>query len=301
MDSNKKNAFVFKLTGIIILAILAMAALNHTRQRPVSSTVPAVDTSVSPMPFTEIRTDVPINTVADRAKARVNQLSKVSLFAKVSTKPSEKIRRAAEDSISRLKRIRECEKNPTLACPVASAELKREAELEPSGYSNKLADETIAALAFLKALAEAEAREHRRPTFSVEAVSRAYVRHRDDNVREQALALASLIVDSEPQAVVEIASRALSATVSGALAEQALDLMYATRGANPALVDQTLVRTLSVGGWDVRDAIAGRILPFISAENRQAIVKVLERAPNRSKLALHLKLGIEEFDRMERL
>ena len=187
--------------------------------------------------------------------------------------------------------------NPWLGCPIDSAVAK----LEPAGYSNLLVDETVQELAFLKALAEAEARDYRRPTFSVEAVSRAYIRHRDDNVREQALQLASLLIETEPRAVVEIASRALSATISGPLADQALDLMYATRSANPNLVDRTLLRTLKVGGWDVRDTVAGRILPFISTENRQAFAAVLEKAPNRSKLALHLKLGIEEFDRMERL
>ncbi len=292
MDSRDGNALVFKLTGICILAILAMAALNQTRLRPTEASIDAV---------AETSESLPVNAVADLAKARVNKLTQISALSKISTKSSEKVKSAAEDSIARLKTIRACEKSPELPCLVDSAFRSASSKVEPAGYSNALVDETVGELAFLKALADFEAREHRRPTFSVEAVARAYIRHRDDNVREQALALASLIVESEPRAVVEIASRALSVTVSGPLADQALDLMYATRAANPRLVDQTLIRTLKVGGWDVRDTVAGRILPFISAENRHDFAKVLEKAPNRSKLALHLKLGIEEFDRMERL
>ena len=297
MDSHDRNAFAFKLTGIVILAILATAAINQTRSKPAPSMVPQAIEA----PSSETVVDPPVNAVVDRARARVNKLSLGSKLATslapISTRASGQVRQAADDSISRLKRIRGCEKSPGLGCPIESAAVRK----DPAGYSNTLVDETVNELAFLKALAEAEAREHRRPTFSVEAVAKAYIRHRDDNVREQALLLASLIVESEPLAVVEIATRALSATISGPLADQALDLMYATRSANPELVDQTLIRTLKVGGWDVRDVVAGRILPFISSENRHAFAAVLEKAPNRSKLALHLKLGIEEFDRMERL
>lgn len=283
--------------SVIVIAISASAWLVHVRTLRAAAPAVAVETPPSSNPDVEpAPATVQSAPVALRAQARVERLQPERIKP-ISLKTPEPIRVAADESISRLKKIRACEKRPSAVCPIHTAITNASA----AGYSNQLVDETIAELAFLKALAKSEASENRVPTFSVGEVASAYIKHRDDNVREQALGLTELLIKTEPAKVVDIASRALKSTISGPLAAQALELLEASREANPLLVDKTLLSALKSGGWDVRDAVADKLLPFLTPGNRDTFSHVLAQAPPRSKLRLRMRLNIEEFDRMDRL
>ncbi|CAN5391592.1 hypothetical protein BH10BDE1_BH10BDE1_19180 [soil metagenome] len=294
----KSNARLSMQVGAVV-AIAITASVWLLSARSVHAVAPSVASDVTSAANPEIEPAPPTvqsAPVALRAQARVNRLQP-SGIKPISLKTPEPIRAAAEESVSRLKKIRACEKNPSEACPIHTAITNASA----SGYSDQLVDETIAELAFLKALAQSEVSEKRVPTFSVGEVAGAYIKHRDDNVREQALGLAELLVKTEPAKVVDIASRALKSTISGPLAAQALELLEASREANPVLVDKTLLSALRSGGWDVRDAVADRLLPFLTPGNRDSFSRILADAPPRSQLRLRMRLNIEEFDRMDRL
>lgn len=279
----------FEIAGVLVVAVVAMAVVMRF----------APPSLPSPPPPAAADVVAESNPISERARSRVQHLKqpqgpKVPISAHAMKTA---VTSAAEESISRLKLIRSCEKSPNALCPVNHVM----ARTSPDGYDALLVEQTVGELAFLKALAE-DARQTGRPLdFSVGNVAAAYIRHRNDDVRERALELAALLTVSEPKVVVEVASRAVQTTVSGPLAVRALDLLASTREANPRLVDQTVLQALRTGGWDVRDAVAERILPFVTRENRGTLERILAKTPIRSKRALHLRLNLEEFDRMERL
>jgi hypothetical protein len=295
---NSNARLTAQIAAVIAVAIVASVSL--VRSRTARTDVARLEISESAvdanLAFEPAPTTVQSEPVAARAQARVDRLLPGGIKP-ISIKTPEPVQAAAAESVSRLRKIRACEKNPSAACPIHSAV----ATATPSGYSDQLVDETIAELAFLRALAKSEARENRPATFSVAEIASAYIKHRDDNVREQALGLAALLVKTEPGTVVDIATRALKSTISGPLASQALDLLEVSRDANPRLVDKSLLQALKTGGWDVRDAVAEKLLPFLTPGNRDRFSHILAEAPVRSKLALRMRLNIEEFDRMDRL
>jgi hypothetical protein len=232
------------------------------------------------------------------------------------TQPAEFARKALRDAVSnkaelpiesasidRLKKIRQCEKSEmsdaveVSDCQVADLLNKT----TPSGQAQALVDATVWELAFLRAIAEEDIQIGRASKVPLSKLATLYIKHPDDNVREQALFIAALLPSREAATVVQIAVQTLRTTVSGPLTVQALHLMKDARSANPELVDTTLRAALKTGGWEVRNAVATEILPFLTHENRKSFEQILAAAPVRSKLALHLRLGLEEFDRMERL
>ena len=296
-----------EVIGVCLLAVLASAALVHYRSRSAvvaeisltaNSVLPGADevqlaiSQHEPTPPT-----LDSRLVAERAEARVRRELVLSDSAVTRSAVAAVIRPAAAVAIDRLKSIRACEKNPSAHCPIQHAM----AVADASGYGQLLVEQTVAELAFLNALAAETRREGKAPGFSIAALAGAYIKHPDDNVREQVLAMAALLSKYEAGAAVEIAARAVDSTVSGPLAAQALEVLANCRDANPRLVDKTLKQALKAGGWDVRDAVAEKILPFLTHENRNSYAEIMRQAPVRSKLALHLRLNLEEFDRMERL
>ncbi len=271
--------------AVCLVGLLAGAALVHLRTGSSVSADPAIPS---------LPANVDVDAVALRARARVE-------IAKA-TERAQSAKHVAVTSpdvaaIDRLKNLRKCEKVESSDCLVGSLIVKN----EPAGYHQQLAEETVSELAFLKALATDDLQNRGETRIPLLSLSSAYIKHPDDNVREQALGLATLLSSRDAGATLQIASRALRTTVSGPLTTQALKLMAPSRSANPELVDKTLREVLKTGGWDVRNAIAAEILPFITQENRNSFAQILAEAPVRSKLALHLRLGLEEFDRMERL
>lgn len=294
-----------QISIVVAIAVIAVVGLIELRSKmgPVTrvesaraATEVSEVTGVSPADETlaEIEREVPpelqASGVAARAEDRVSRVTKLN-----------KVQAATRETISRLKSIRACERDSSnwskKECPVQVLRARAEAD----GYESLLVDQTVSELAFLKAIAAEEARRGLKPSFSVREVAGAYIKHRDDNVREQALGLAALMTSTEPKAAVGIASQAIESTVSGPLAVQALQILREARDGDPKRVDQTLIRALKRGGWEVRDAVAENILPFITSKNRNAFSKLLRETPVRSKMALHLRLNIEEFDRFERL
>lgn len=285
------------ITATALIAILGLFELRAkmgpvARATSVASSSSEVEADSSPE--VEVEREVPeelrASGVTARAEDRVARVTKLN-----------KVQAATKETISRLKSIRACEKDSAQwsrkECPIGALRARAEAD----GYESLLVDQTVSALAFLKAIAAEEARRGLKPSFSVREVAGAYIKHRDDNVREQALGLASLLTVTEPRVAVAVASQAIESTVSGPLTVQALQILREAREGDPKRVDQTLIRALKRGGWDVRDAVAENILPFITSENRNAFSKLLRESPVRSKMALHLRLNIEEFDRFERL
>lgn len=290
------------LAGFALAGALAGGAAfvhrHHDREQVV---VPAAPSNVPTAP-----SDTDSASIALRAKARVEvaraQAKAVSPAAGAApitggASPAVKVTSPTSAAIEKLKEIRKCEKVETADCPVGSLLAKE----FPGGYHDLLTQGTVNELAFLKALAEDDIQNGRETSVPVAALSTAYVKHPDDNVREQALLLASLLPPKDAGTVVAVAARAVRTTVSGPLTTQALRLMAQNRSANPKLIDGTIKRLLRTGGWDQREAVAAEILPFITRENRDSFAKLMAKAPVRSKVALHLRLGLEEFDRMERL
>lgn len=239
---------------------------------------------------------IDVDAITERAKARV---AAVRDRERVDSKTGLILEAAAVD---RLRQIRSCEKQDGASCAIDGFSQKDGVQSEgPSAYQDALAELTIGELAFLRALAEDDIKNGRESRVPIASLAKAYVQHRDDNVREQALKLAELLPIRDAEIAASVAVRAVQTTVSGPLAVQALRLMAQTRAADPRLVDRTVLEALQTGGWDVRDAVAAEILPFLTRENRKSFEQILASAPPRSKLALHLRLGLEEFDRMERL
>lgn len=304
MKSNMKSNSV-QIAVVVGAALIAMGGLYQLREKmgPVSRPQVSQETSQEAAPTAFDGADsggadierrepeeLQASGVAARAADRVVRAAKLG-----------KVQVATKETIARLKSIRACEKDSsTLSrkdCPVNALRARAEAD----GYEALLVDQTVSELAFLKAIAVEESRRGLAPSFSVREVAGAYIKHPDDNVREQALSLAALLVKNEPAAAVGIAAQAIASTVSGPLTVQALHILREARDGNPRLVDRTLFRALTRGGWEVRDAVAENVLPFITSENRNAFSKLLRESPVRSKMALHLRLNIEEFDRFERL
>ncbi len=214
------------------------------------------------------------------------------------------VQNAASAALARLVDVRKCERlagalRPDLktACPVGHPAALASA----SGYSDLLVEQTVAELAFLKQLALHARSERQADPYDLAQVARVYVKHSDDNVREQALSIASLMAERDGKEALAIAAFAIRSTVSGPLASQALKLLGQQRTHDPQLVDQAVTQALKTGGWDVRDAVASQLLPFITAETKDEFAKILASEPVRSKIALHIRLNLEEFDRMERL
>ncbi len=280
--------------AVCLVSLVAGATLVHFRNGSSASAEPT-GSSPDSAPAEEtpsVPASVDVDSVAFRARARVE----IAKTAAQGQNANDQIV-AHDAAIERLKRLRKCEKAESSDCPVGSLRAKS----DPYGYYQLLTEETVSELAFLKALAMDDLQNRGETHIPVLSLSNAYIKHPDDNVREQALGLATLLSNRDADSVLQIASRALRTTVSGPLTTQALRLMAQSRSANPGLVDKTLREILKTGGWDVRNAVAAEILPFITHENRNSFAQILAEAPARSKLALHLRLGLEEFDRMERL
>ncbi len=283
--------------SVCLVSLLAGAALVHFR----SGSSPALEQSSESLgnePAEDAPT-VPANVDSDAVALRATARVGIAKATEQATLGKDQVPAKAADvaAIDRLKSLRKCEKVESSDCPVGSLMAKS----DPAGYHQLLAEETVSELAFLKALAMDDMQNRGDTQIPLLSLSTAYIKHPDDNVREQALGLAALLPSRDASVTVEIASRALRTTVSGPLTTQAIRLMAQSRSANPELVDKTLRDVLKTGGWDVRNAVAAEILPFITHENRNSFAKILAEAPVRSKLALHLRLGLEEFDRMERL
>jgi hypothetical protein len=217
-------------------------------------------------------------------------------------------REEAQRAMSRLIATRKCERvagsivsgNPSgiqSACPTDHPLALATA----SGYSDLLTQQTVNELAFLKQLAIYARSERHSDPFDLVQVAKVYIQHPDDNVKEQALEIAALLQDRDGKEALTIATKAIDSTVSGPLALQALSLLSLHRDFDQQLVDKTVTAALKDGGWHVRDAVASQLLLFITPSTRAEFVQILAREPVRSKVALHIRLNLEEFDRMERL
>jgi hypothetical protein len=171
----------------------------------------------------------------------------------------------------------------------------------PSGYIDLLSQQTVNELAFLKQLALYARSERQSDPFDLVQVAKVYTQHPDDNVKEQALEIAALLPERDVKEALKVATTAMNSTVSGPLALQALSLLILHRDQDPHLVDKTVTAALKDGGWHVRDAIASQLLPFITPSTRAEFVQILASEPVRSKVALHIRLNLEEFDRMQGL
>lgn len=170
-----------------------------------------------------------------------------------------------------------------------------------SGYSDLLVTQTVHELAFLKQLAIYARTENQADPFNLAQVAKVYIQHSDDNVKEQALEIAALVQARDGKEALYVATKAVESTVSGPLALQALALLSLHRDHDPRLVDKTVTSALKNAGWEVRDAVASQLLPFITPSTRPEFAQILASEPVRSKVALHIRLSLEEFDRMERL
>lgn len=249
-----------------------------------------------------------LNATAQFARAKVDALLKAQKSAP-SGGAIKSVQAPAEQALQRLVQVRQCEKlagalnRKTLSsaaaarCPVNHPEALEHA----GGYAQVLVDQTVMELAFLRELALAARANRLNDPFDVARIAKVYVNHSDDNVREQALALAEILPDTEARVAMEIAAKALVSTVSGPLSTQALDLLARHRHVDSAMADRAVVRALKESGWDVKDAVASQSLPFLTAENRPEFLKIMNSEPERSRLRLHLRLNLEEFDRTNRL
>jgi hypothetical protein len=217
-------------------------------------------------------------------------------------------RQAAQQALKRLMNYRKCERlsgnlsreklrDIEKQCPVNHPEALQYA----AGYSQVLVDQTVMELAFLRELVLATRLRNIDEPFDVAKIAKVYIQHSDDNVREQAVALAEILPEAQGQVALEIASAALKSTVSGPLASQAVELLERHRSTDPELADRAVMEVLRHGGWDVKSAVASQSLPFLNSQNRGEFVKLMNAEPERSKLRLHLRLNLEEFDRQMRL
>lgn len=302
----KLAIFAFAVTGLLALVLM--------RDRPASYLAKADgESEASLFPSAVQRSEEVRAQDSDSA----NDLDVAAKFARakvdaILNSPSSNVskqRSPSEQALDRLVQIRKCEKlagtlnqkslsGPEASrCPVNHPEALDHA----GGYSQVLVDQTVMELAFLRELALATRRRGLNDPFDVSQIAKVYVNHADDNVREQALALAGILPDSQGLLAMEIAAKALSQTVSGPLSTQALEILARHRKLEPEVADRAVVRALKQGGWDVRDAVASQSLPFITAGNRTDFAKVMDSEPLRSKLRLHLRLNLEEFDRSARL
>lgn len=244
-----------------------------------------------------------LDAAAEFARAKVD-----ALFKNQKSAPSSGAS-ASEQALQRLIQIRQCEKlaGAMDRITLSSAESARcpvnhpEALADAGGYAQVLVDQTVMELAFLRELALASRANGLNDPYDVARIAKTYVNHADDNVREQALALAEILPDSQGQTAMEIAAKALASTVSGPLSTQALAILARHRSVDSKLADGAVVRALKESGWDVKDAVASQSLPFVTAQNREEFAKIMNSEPERSKLRLHLRLNLEEFDRMARL
>lgn len=261
-------------------------------------------------------TDIPPGEADEIAKSKIEVLKKQSQSKPVNSKnvsPNTAAtasvpfdaRKSAADALSRLIEARKCERlsgalgqsSVSSTCPTGHPM----ALAYPSGYSDLLTQTTVNELAFLKQLAIYARSENQSDPFDLSQVAKAYVQHPDDNVKEQALEIAALLSDRDGKIVLNVAAKAMESTVSGPLARRALALLSLHREHDPEQVDKAVASTLKNGGWDVRDAVASQLLPFITPSTRAEFVQILAAEPVRSKVALHIRLNLEEFDRMERL
>lgn len=166
-------------------------------------------------------------------------------------------------------------------------------------YDDRVSMRMVEDLKQLVAIARSENERGGVQTFDLASLARGFVDHPSDDIKEEALNLASLLPDGREK--LQLAIQALNATVSGPLADQAIDLIQTSASYDSRVVDQTLRAVLAHGGWDVKDETARKILPFLTKENRQEVEKLLAEAHPRSKFALYLRLNLEEFDRLQRL
>lgn len=303
--------------AISAIAIVIFAIGVSSFERVPKSAKPEADLAIEedgelPDGFTDTFSD----EADEIAKSKIEVLKKQSQSKPVSSKSGGPdtastarvpfdARNSAADALSRLIEARKCERlsgaigqsGEKSTCPTGHPL----ALANPSGYSDLLTQTTVNELAFLKQLAIYARSENQADPFDLAQVAKAYVQHPDDNVKEQALELAALLSDRDGKVVLNVAAKAMESTVSGPLALQALALLSLHREHDPEQVDKTVTSALKNGGWDVRDAIASQLLPFITPSTRPEFVQILAAEPVRSKVALHIRLNLEEFDRMERL
>lgn len=240
---------------------------------------------------------------ADSSRASDAILDKTR-YPKVSTAVAFNPQSASADAMKRLIQIRKCERlsialqfDVKSECPMHHPQAKEAA----SGYSDLLIQQTVGELAFLKQLAIYARSENQPDPFDLAQVAKAYVQHSDDNVKEQALAIAALLSDRDGKDALTVAIKAIQTTDSGPLTTQALALLDRHRDIDVQSVDRTIKSALENGSWNVREAVATRLLPFITPSTKAEFNRILASEPVRSKVALHIRLNLEEFDRMERL
>ncbi|MBN8539434.1 MAG: hypothetical protein J0L82_03525 [Deltaproteobacteria bacterium] len=302
--------------GALVIAV--SASRNRVRSAADESTQSLVD-SQSESPFEAIEADVD-GIAKSKIEILKNQgLKSQALIKKAAAIPGKAksvgsaktvfdAREEADAAISRLIATRKCERmagsivasKPSgnqSSCPTDHPL----ATSTPSGYSDLLTQKTVNELAFLKQLAVYARSERQADPFNLLQVAKVYIQHSDDNVKEQALEIAALFPARDGKEALKVAAKAMESTVSGPLAQQALSLLSIHRDHDPQLVDRTVTAALKDGGWNVRDAIASQLLLFITPSTRADFAQILASEPARSKVALHIRLNLEEFDRMERL
>ena len=306
-----QSSMAISAMAIVIFAI-GVSSFEKAPKPPKAKAEAEVEDKELPDGISDIHSD----EADEIAKSKIEVLKKQSQLKSVSSKsgrPNPAVtasvpfdaRNSAADALSRLVEARKCERlsgaigqtNVSSACPTGHPL----ALANPSGYSDLLTQTTVNELAFLKQLAIYARSENQADPFDLAQVAKAYVQHPDDNVKEQALEIAALLPDHDGKVALGIAAKVMESTVSGPLALQALALLSAHRDHDTEQVDKTVTTALRNGGWDVRDAIASQLLPFITPSTRPVFVQILASEPVRSKVALHIRLNLEEFDRMERL
>lgn len=301
--------------GVLMLVAAATFLSKGHRQNEQSSRAEAADSVSLGQAPEDSAAAAQREETADFAKAKVQALIRA---AAVPAEPKDNgkksgfgtldLKAPADQALERLVGLRHCERQAgnlnqdnlreiAKRCPVNHPEAREYA----GGYAQVLVDQTVMELALLRELALAARSNGLNDPFDVGRIASVYIRHADDNVREQALALAEILPDTEGTKAMEIAVSALQSTVSGPLATQAIELLARHRERDPARADKAVVRALKSGGWDVKSAVAGLSLPFLTAENRAEFTKIMNAEPERSKLRLHLRLNLEEFDRQARL
>lgn len=302
--------------GLMVLGAAAIILSKGPRQNEHASHFAAPDDAVSSsLVEDDLVAAAQLEETRDFARAKVQALIRA---ASASAEPKDDghkskpgtldLKTRAEQALERLVGLRQCERQAgnlrrgdmrdiAKRCPVNHPEALEYA----GGYAQVLVDQTVMELALLRELALAARSKGLTDPFDVGRIANVYIQHADDNVREQALALAEILPDSEGAKAMQIASIALKSTVSGPLAKQAIELLARHRERDPSMADQAVIRTLKSGGWDVKSAVAGLSLPFLTAENRAEFTKIMNAEPERSKLRLHLRLNLEEFDRQMRL
>lgn len=251
-----------------------------------------------------------------RSDKKLAQLATV-LPAKEPRTISEKLEQASTKVMKRLVDIRNCERLTSFlgnkererqfnqkalsGCPVNSSESRFYAE----GYAQSLVDASVQELAFLQELAKAALERGYEIPFDLAKISGTYIKHTDDNVREAALDLATVLMETETPANQRAASRiameALKLTVSGRLAEQALDLLANAPQDIKPQVERSVLSVYKNSGWDVRAAIASQSYAFMSSHTYHAFTKIMDSEPPRSKIRLELHANLKEFERQASL